>query len=126
VRVQQQLPSFLPLVAGLVAQPWQYRWSSCPAYALGAADSRLSYNVWYQGLGAAADQRQQRWREFLLGDDAREEVVRRGDWTIGEEGYRRRLACLGARPARRHGRPRKPPPGQEGFFPQFYADTQDT
>jgi putative transposase len=46
-----------PLVASLEAQPWQYRWSSCPAYALGAADSRLSYNVWYQGLGASADQR---------------------------------------------------------------------
>jgi hypothetical protein len=59
----------------------------------------------------------------LLGDDAREEVVRRGDWTIGEEGYRRRLESPGARPARR---PRKPPPAQEGFFPQFYADNQDT
>jgi hypothetical protein len=31
-----------PLVAALVAQPWQYRWSSCPAYALDAADPQLS------------------------------------------------------------------------------------
>jgi REP-associated tyrosine transposase len=115
-----------PLVAGLVGQPWQYRWSSCPAYALGVADPLLSYNVWYQGLGAVAEQRQQRWREFLFGDDPREEVVRRGDWTIGEEGYRRRLECPGARPARRRGRPRKPPPCQGGFFPQFDVENQDT
>jgi putative transposase len=68
-----------PVTAGLVAEPWQYRWSSCPAYALGVADPLLSYNVWYQDLGANAEQRQQR--------------------------------------ARRPGRPRQPPPGQEGLFP---------
>ena len=51
-----------PVVAGIVAEPWTYRWSSCRAYALGEPDSLLSYNVWYQGLGSEAVQRQQRWR----------------------------------------------------------------
>jgi hypothetical protein len=32
---------------------------------------------------------------------------------------------VGARPARRRGRPRKAPPGQEGFFPEFYEQNQD-
>src|SRR5215471_15649161 len=39
-----------PVEAGLVTEPWQYRWSSCPAYALGVADPLLSYNVCYQGV----------------------------------------------------------------------------
>jgi putative transposase len=106
-----------PVRAGLVTEPWQYHWSSSPAYALGETDPLLSYNVWYQGLGAEAGQRQERWREFLLGDDPHEELVRRGDWTVGPDSYRRRMERPGARPARRRGRPRKPPPGQEGYFP---------
>jgi putative transposase len=112
-----------PLVAGLVTQPWEYRWSSCSAYALGVPQPRLSYNVWYCDLGSDATRRQQRWREFLLGDDPNEEVIRRGDWIEGSDAYRRRMQRLEARPARRRGRPHKPPPGQEGFFPEFYETT---
>jgi putative transposase len=67
-----------PLVAGLVREPWQYRWSGASAYALGTADQLLSYNVWYRELAADDEQRQQRGREFLLGDDPREEQIRRG------------------------------------------------
>jgi putative transposase len=47
-----------PLGAGLVTEAWEYRWSSCRAYALGEPDPLLSYNVWYQTLGADAGQRQ--------------------------------------------------------------------
>jgi len=69
-----------PLAAGLVRQPWDYRWSSCPAYALGVQQPLLSYNVWYRDLGPDATRRQQRWRQFLLGEDPNEEAVRQGDW----------------------------------------------
>ncbi len=115
-----------PVAAGIVAQPWDYRWSSCPAYALGRPDPLLSYNVWYQSLADDAGQRQLRWREFLLGDDPREAAVRRGHWTVGDEAFRRRMPRSAPRPGRRRGRPRKPPPGQEGLFPEFYAQEQDT
>jgi hypothetical protein len=56
-----------------------------------------------------------------VGDDPHEELVRRGDWTVGPDSFRRRLDW----PARRRGCPRKPPPGQEGYFPQFYDDSED-
>jgi hypothetical protein len=72
------------------------------------------YNAWYQGPGADAEQRRP---EFLLGGDLHEELVWRGDWTVGPDSYRRRMQRRGGRPARRRGRPRKPPPGQEGFSP---------
>jgi putative transposase len=114
-----------PVEAGLVPEPWLYRWSSCPAYALGVPDPLLSYNVWYQSLGADAAQRQQRWREFLMADDRHEEVVRRHDWTIGNEGFRRRMEHTGPRPGRRRGRPRKPPASQERLFPQLYDTTPE-
>ena len=68
-----------PVEAGMGVEAWAYRWSSCPSYALGTKDTLLHYNVWYQGLGEDAASRQQRWREFLLGDDPHEEVIRRGD-----------------------------------------------
>ncbi|HZU38672.1 MAG TPA: transposase [Gemmataceae bacterium] len=114
-----------PVVAGIVALPWEYRWSSAPAYALGKADPLLSYNVWYRELGGDDAQRQQRWREFLLGDDPREEEVRRGDWTTGDDAFRRRVQRQASRPARRRGRPRKGPVRAEGFFPQLYADESE-
>ena len=39
-------------------EPWQYRLSSCPGYAVGAADTLPSYNVWYRALGPDAPMRQ--------------------------------------------------------------------
>jgi putative transposase len=112
-----------PVAAGVVAEPWQYPWSSCPAYALGVADPLLSYNVWYQGLGGDPEARQGRWREFLLGDDPREAAVATADWVAGSDAERRRLYRPQARPARRRGRPRQAPAGQEGHFPEFYEAT---
>src|SRR5262249_39677158 len=69
-----------PVRAGMVTEPWEYRWSSCRAYAVGEDNGLLSYNVWYQTLAASAGERPTRWRAFLLGDDPREEAIRRGDW----------------------------------------------
>jgi putative transposase len=114
-----------PVEAGLVTEPWSYRWSSSRAYALGTEDPLLSYNVWYRNLAADSATRQQRWREFLLGDDPREELARRGDWIEGSEGYRRRMHRPAARPARRRGRPRKASADQEGYFPEFYEAIGD-
>src|ERR1700722_591609 len=39
-----------PVAAGLVGQPWDYRWSSCRCYALGVANALLADNPWYQEL----------------------------------------------------------------------------
>ena len=115
-----------PVVAGLVSLPWEYDCCSSRAYALGVPDPLLSYNVWYRELAADDEGRQRRWREFLLGDDPKEELVRQGDWLIGEDNYRRRMQMPEARPTPRwRGRPRKPPAGAEGFFPQFYESVED-
>jgi hypothetical protein len=90
------------------------------------ADRLLAYNVWYQELAAEPALRQQRWREFLLGDDPKEELLRRHDWIVGADAYRRRMQVPEARATRRwRGRPRKPPQGAEGFFPQFYESMED-
>lgn len=108
-----------PMEAGLVAEPWAYRWSSSRAYALGEADPLLDGNPEYLALSEDAVCRQQLWREFLLGEDAREEAVRRGDWAIGEEDFRRRVGLAQGRPVpRRRGRPRKMESLGERISPQ--------
>src|SRR5262249_28815217 len=111
--------------AGVVMVPWEYRWSSGRAYALGEGNGLLSYHVGYQALAVGPAERQACWRAFLLGSDPQEEEIGRGDWVEGSAAQRRRLQQEGARPARRRGRPRQAPPGQEGHFPQFYETRQD-
>jgi len=97
-----------PLEAGLVNEPWDYPWSSCRAYALGTTDPLLAENPWYLELASEPAVRQRRWREFLLGEDPREKAVRRSDWAMGDEAFRRRLLALRGRPVLRgRGRPRK-------------------
>jgi putative transposase len=99
-----------PVEAALVAEPWQYPWSSARAYGLGHADALLAENAEYLALAPDAERRQQLWREFLSGDDPHEEEVRRGDWVIGNDGFRRRVRELLGRPApRQRGRPPKQP-----------------
>ncbi len=111
-----------PVEAGVVALPWDYRWSSAAAYAVGRADELVCYNVWYQSLADSAAGRQQHWREFLRGDDPGEAQIRRGDWTLGDGHFRRRMQQGDARPARRQGRPRRPPLHEQGLFPQLFMD----
>jgi putative transposase len=94
------------LEAGLVGVPWDYRWSSARAYALGEGDPLLAANPWYEALSPEAARRQALWRDFLLGDDPKEEAVRRDDWVIGGAAFRRRMQRCRARPAPRgRGRP---------------------
>jgi putative transposase len=95
-----------PVAAGLVAVPWDYQWSSCRAYALGAADALVADNPWYEQLASEAAQRPERWRAFLLGEDPKEAEVQRSDWALGSAGYRRRLRSTRGRPQpRTRGRP---------------------
>jgi putative transposase len=97
-----------PLEAGLAVLPWDYPWSSAAAYALGRADPLLADNPEYLALAPDPAGRQQRWRDFLLGTDPREDQVRRDDWAIGDDEFRRRAGLEQGRPApRRRGRPRK-------------------
>jgi hypothetical protein len=96
-----------PLAAGMVALPWEYRWSSAAAYALGQEDTLLLESPWYEELGASASRRQELWRSFLLGEDAKEEAIRRGDWVLGSEALCQGMGEQRGRPVRRRGRPRK-------------------
>jgi putative transposase len=95
-----------PLEAHLATEPWDYPWSSCRAYALGTADGLLAPNPWYEAFGADAASCQAPWRAFLVGDDVKEDAVRREDWLIGGEAFRKKIDCSAARPApRKRGRP---------------------
>jgi putative transposase len=97
-----------PLAAGLVAAPWEYRWSSCRAYALGLADLLLAENPWYQELATEPPRRLELWRSFLLAEDPKEKAVQRMDWTVGEATFRHRMRRSGGRPEpRSKGRPIK-------------------
>jgi putative transposase len=101
-----------PLEAGMAAAPWHYPWSSCAAYALGQPDPLLTEDPCYTELAPDKGRRQQLWREFLLGEDGREEAIQRGDWAVGDDAFRQRMAQVLGRPqARSRGRPRK---GKEG------------
>jgi putative transposase len=95
-----------PLEAGLVKHPWEYRWSSCRAYALGEVNELLAANPWYEELSPEPTRRQALWRQFLMGEDLREKELRRDDWVVGAETFRGQMAQAAGRPARRgRGRP---------------------
>jgi putative transposase len=97
-----------PVEAGLLTEPWAYRWSSARAYALGVTDPLLAENAEYLDLSQEPDRRQELWREFLLGPDPRQEALRAGDWAIGDDDFRLRAHLQQGRPGpRRRGRPRK-------------------
>jgi hypothetical protein len=55
---------------------------------LGEPNDLVDENPYYLELGADAPRRQERWREFLLGDDPKEEANRRADGVTGKEGIR--------------------------------------
>ncbi len=94
-----------PLEAGLVARPWDYPWSSARFYARGQSNALLAPNPWYEALAAERDRRQTLWREFLVGEDVKEEAVRRADWAVGSEAFLRR-------PSGQRGSSRWPPAWQ--------------
>ena len=81
-------------------RPWDYRWSSCRAYALGESNGLLTANPWYEGLSVKPSRRQALWREFLLGDP-HEAEIRRSDWVVGGETIGRRMRQVAGWPAPR-------------------------
>ena len=54
-----------PVRAGLVQEPGAYPWSSYQAYAQGIEMPCLAPHPLYEGLGATADERQERYRRFI-------------------------------------------------------------
>ncbi len=99
-----------PVKAGLAAEPWDYRWSSCRASALGETDALVDESPCYRDLAALAGRRQHLWRQFLLSDDPREPAIRRGAGVLGDGPFCERLdAVHGRRVRRRRGRPAKHP-----------------
>jgi putative transposase len=96
-----------PVEAGLAARPWEWRWSSARAYALGEADALVAPNPWCEALSPEPGRRRELWREFLLGEDAKEEAVRAGDWVVGGAAFRQRLRRQRSRPVPRG--PGRPP-----------------
>jgi hypothetical protein len=94
----------------MVAAPWDHPWSTCRAYACGAADPLLTEDPRYTELSPDPARRQQLWREFVCGEDPREAAIARGDWAVGEDDFRGRMAqILGRRLPRPRGRPPKGP-----------------
>jgi putative transposase len=97
-----------PVEAGLVTHAWEYPWSSAAASALGRADPLRAEHAEYRALADTPQRRQQRWREFLEAADPHEETVRRADWVLGDEEFRRQVLQAHGRPGpRRRGRPPK-------------------
>lgn len=97
-----------PLEAEMAAVPWDHAWSSARFYALGESNPLVDEDPYYRELSEAPERRRQLWREFLMGEDVREEAVRRDDWAIGDDDFRLRVRDEMGRPApRRRGRPRK-------------------
>jgi putative transposase len=95
-----------PLEAGLVVEPWDYRWSSCRASAWGEPDRLLAANPWSEQRAAAAGRRWALGRAFLKGEDPKEGVVGPPDWVVGGEAFRRRLERRAGRPVPKgRGRP---------------------
>jgi len=96
-----------PVAANLVAHAWEYRWSSCRAYALGESDALLAVNPWYEQLAVEPARRQVLWRDFLEGEDPKEGAIATDDWAIGEPEFRRGLYRPQSRAVPRvNGRPR--------------------
>ena len=94
-----------------MAQPWEYRWSSAAAFALGKPEPLVDENPWYRELSPAEGRRQALWQEFVRGNDPREEEIRRGAWVIGNAAFQQQVELERGRPVRRRrGRPRKPAP----------------
>ena len=111
----------------MVEQPWQWRWSSCRAYALGEHDGLVSRNPYFWELASEKGERQRRWREFLLGVDDKEAALTGDDWAVGSEAFRSAMQVVGGRPrARGRGRPSGSAPAPRTLFSQLLDESGET
>jgi hypothetical protein len=88
--------------------------SASDSYGVTGADSWSlsdvgSYaNFSYTELSPDPARRRQLWREFVCGEDLREAAIARGDWAVGDDGFRGRMTQVLGRPLPRpRGRPPK-------------------
>jgi hypothetical protein len=83
-------------------------------------------NTWH--ADATAKRRQRLCRKFSLNADEKEEAVRNGDWTVGDEAFRLRMHQEEGRPhPRQRGRPRKKTIAPSArFLSQVASDTEDS
>ena len=104
-----------PVRAGMVAHPRDYCWSSYRYRALGLTDTLLVDDPWYAGLGTTAEERREKYREWI------ESEVHEGEWEeirqstqrgrlIGREAFQRQVEALTGRRlvGEARGRPKKP------------------
>jgi hypothetical protein len=100
-----------PVAAGLVAAPWDWPWSSCRAYACGAADPLLAPNPWYEQFAPDPSRRRELWRAFLLGTTPG--TRRWGGTTVSWATGRSGCGSTGAK----HGRSRAAPGAPASWAP---------
>jgi putative transposase len=92
-----------PVRAGMVARPWDYRWSSYRGNAQGFADPLLTQHPAIEALGPTPEQRQVAYRELFDVDLAPADLERiRGaansGFVLGSERFEQRMALsLGRR-----------------------------
>lgn len=103
-----------PVAAGLVVDPFSYRWSSSAHHAGLAADPLIEDPAGFWALGNTPFERQAAWREYVGGGASIEETAEiaralLGGWALGSQAFLTELGRAAARrPApERSGRPRK-------------------
>ncbi len=71
-----------------MVQPWDHDWTSARAHATGSVDPLVTDSAQYHKLASEAQDREERWCGLVLGDDPREQAIRRGEWVIGDDAFR--------------------------------------
>ena len=108
-----------PMAAGLVLEPAQYRWSSCPHHTGLVTDPLVLDSTRFWALGNTPFERQAAWREFMQTGASSAETTRitealLGGWALGSPAFVAGLTQASGRRSvpGRPGRPRKA--GSEG------------
>src|SRR5206468_11066469 len=80
-----------PLVSGLLIAPWEWTFSLCASMACGR--SELLLFSFHCSAAPAIDtlSLHDALPIFLVGDDPKEELIRRDDWIVGNEEFRWRM-----------------------------------
>jgi putative transposase len=86
--------------------PWDYRWSSARAYALGFKDklTDIRFNQLYLTMGDTQEERQEAWKTFLMEQDAHkdESFFMGGKKPVGSLGFLERILSKDGRPTDSH------------------------
>jgi len=103
-----------PLRAGMVEDPGQYRWSSCPVKTGIKEQPWLNFDPFYMSLGKTSDERAEKYRRWLRETVPEEEwklireATQRGQFVSGKKFTREISKKLGRRiELRGPGRPKK-------------------